>query len=319
MSEQQEAVTSQEGSRSPFPPQGGSGYATTWLVDEDLDALNRRIHDGVPDARLMDRARGYRDGIFNTFPAAQPAPTAKVLELGSGVGWIMEAVLERFPVQEIVGLDISENMIRRAQERFSDPRARFVLYDGFKIPFDEGYFDTVYSVAAMQHIEKHIAFLLFEELYRVLKPGGNAIIHLLAVDHIPGSSPSYHDECVNHVNNAPVHWHHYYSFDELLVLFSDVIGVDDLDLSYNDTSFWVHFSKATGQRYLRSDLPSLRFTQRLADHSASQTPAAGEAPVDVGGSEGPTTTAELGREFVARLLKDGKIWAGKFRDKARQR
>lgn len=95
-----------------------------------------------------------------------------MLELGSGVGWIMEAVLERFPVKEIVGLDISENMIRRAKERFSDPRARFVLYDGLRIPFEDGHFDTVYSAAALQHIEKHIAFLLFEELHRVLAPGG---------------------------------------------------------------------------------------------------------------------------------------------------
>lgn len=67
------------------------------------------------------------------------------------------------------GLDISANIIARAQERFSDPRARFVLYDGFHIPFPDDNFPVLYSVAAMQHIEKHIALLLFDELF-VLSP-----------------------------------------------------------------------------------------------------------------------------------------------------
>ena len=312
MSDQSAPVTDHDASPAPAP--GGSGYAATWLVDEDLEALNRRIHDGVPDEALMDRARGYRDGIFNTYPGARPPRTARVLELGSGVGWIMEAVLERFEVEEIVGLDISENMIRRAEERFSDPRARFVLYDGFKIPFDNGYFDTVYSVAAMQHIEKHIAFLLFEELYRVLAPGGHAVIHLLAIDHIPGSTPNYHDECMNHVNNAPVHWHHYYSFDELFVLFSDVIGVDELDLTYIDQSFWVHFSKQTGRRYLRAELPSLRFTPGLRTEAAVASGQGAPGPAAPAG-----TTAELGRAFMGQLLRDGRARVEKYRNKQRGR
>jgi ubiquinone/menaquinone biosynthesis C-methylase UbiE len=211
----------------------------------------------------MDRARGYRSLVFDTYPQARPRPDARVMELGSGVGWIMEAVIERFPLQEIVGLDISANMITRAQERFSHPSARFVLYDGFHLPFPDRYFDVVYSVAAAQHIEKHVAFLLFEELYRVLAAGGHGIVHLLAVDHIPKSEVTYHQECRNHIDGLATHWHHYYSFDELFVLFSEVIGVDDLDIRYQDDSFLVHFSKDTGRRYLDRGLPALRLPARL--------------------------------------------------------
>lgn len=236
------------------------GYATTWTVDDSLENLNLRIHDGVALEQLLDRARGYRDQLFNLFPEAGPAPSDTVLELGSGVGWIMQAMLERFPVKEIVGLDISANMIARAQERFADDRARFVLYDGFTIPFDDSSIPMMYSVAAMQHIEKHVAFLLFEELYRILAPGGHGIIHLLSVDHIPSADPNFHDECWNHVRNLPTHWHHYYSFDELFVLFADVIGVSDLDIVHEDVtnSFFVHFSKGTGRPFRRAELPSLR-------------------------------------------------------------
>ncbi len=303
--------SSQEESVTP-----ATAYAITWLADESLESISRRIHDGVPDELLMDRARGYRDWLFDTYPMAQPGADTRVMELGSGVGWIMEAVLERFPVREIVGLDISANMVKRAQERFSHPNARFVVYDGLNAPFEDGYFGTIYSVAAMQHIEKHVAFLLFEELYRILSVGGHAVIHLLAVDHIPDGVTAYRDECLNHVHNVPTHWHHYYSFDELFVLFSRVIGVDDLDITYEDASksFLVHFSKATERPYLRSELPALTFANRVGTGPGLSSP-----PFDnkTEPEDRPLTTAELGRHFAHQMLGDARVLAGRARAKFR--
>jgi ubiquinone/menaquinone biosynthesis C-methylase UbiE len=241
------------------------GYSTTWMVEESLDSLNERIHDRAPLDQLLDRANGYRDWMFNAVPEAAPPVGARMMELGSGVGWIMQAMLDAFPmVTELVGLDISANMIQRAQERFQHPAARFQLYDGLSMPFRDGYFDVVYSVAAIQHIEKHIAFLLFEEIHRILRNGGHALLHVLSVDHIRNTPWSYHDECVIHVENVPTHWHHYYSFDELLVLFSDSIGVTDLDIIYEPAgSFLVHFSKGSERRFRRPELPGLTYWGRL--------------------------------------------------------
>jgi ubiquinone/menaquinone biosynthesis C-methylase UbiE len=251
-----------EASRSDSP---ALGYAVTWLQPDDLDSLNARLHDGVPVDQLLNRARRYRDTLFSAFPEAAPQAGDRMLELGSGVGWIMEAMLERFSPREIIGLDISANMVARAQERFSDPRARFVLYDGRHMPFPDSEFQVLYSVAAMQHIEKHVAFLLFEELHRVLAVGGHAIIHLLSIDHLPRSALAYHDECLNHVDNVPTHWHHYYTFDELFLLFSDAIGVTELDIVPSDDfgSFLVHFSRTAGGRYRREELPALTFRARM--------------------------------------------------------
>jgi ubiquinone/menaquinone biosynthesis C-methylase UbiE len=295
------------------PTTAATAYAATWLADESLESVSSRIHDGVPAELLMDRARGYRDWLFDTYPMARPNSQTRVMELGSGVGWIMEAVLERFEVREIVGLDISANMVQRAQERFSHPRARFVVYDGFHAPFDDDHFDVIYSVAAMQHIEKHIAFLLFEELYRILSVGGHAVIHLLAVDHIPEGEITYHDECWNHVRDVPTHWHHYHSFDELFVLFSRVIGVADLDITYEEASksFLVHFSKGTGSPYLRPELATLTFSERLKAGPMPSTEAPGEAGTAM--EEPPATTSELGRQFARQVLADARKWASRAR------
>jgi ubiquinone/menaquinone biosynthesis C-methylase UbiE len=262
-------------------PSTSPTYAATWQADESLEELNERIHDGVPVDKLLDRARSYRDWLFGEFPEAAPGPGAAVMELGSGVGWIMQAMLEGYAFESITGLDISANMIKRAQERFSDPRACFVLYDGLTMPFPDGHFKVIYSVAAMQHIEKHAAFLLFEELHRCLAPGGHAIIHLLAVEHIPVAAVDYHTECLQHVHDEPTHWHHYYAFDELFVLFSEVIGASDLDLVYEEGSFLVHFSKGGANRYRRESLLAERHVARLAALAQPAVPAAQPAPEPV--------------------------------------
>ena len=244
------------------------GYKQAWVRPSTLEGLNKRIHDGVPLEQLAERAADRRDTFFELlFPYARPTEGARVLELGQGVGWIMESMLERYPIGEIVGLDVSPVMIESAQERWQDPRAKYVLYDGLHVPLDDDSFDNVYSVACLQHIEKHHAFLAMKELVRVLKPGGHGTLHLISIHHLPHSGRTYEEECWNHVNNVDAHWMHYYSFDEILVLFSHALGVTDLDIKYHRTSFWVHFSKGTERRFVSDEVERQSFVNRWVPES----------------------------------------------------
>jgi len=84
-------------------------YSAVWKRDESLDSLNKRIHDGVPSNQLSERAKNRCHLMFDDFfPYAKPKKLSRVMEFGSGVGWLMQHMLERFPVKEIVGLDISK-------------------------------------------------------------------------------------------------------------------------------------------------------------------------------------------------------------------
>jgi ubiquinone/menaquinone biosynthesis C-methylase UbiE len=197
------------------------------------------------------------------YPMASPQRGDRVLEVGSGVGWIMQATAEGYPdITEVVGLDISENMIKRAQERWTHPLARWVLYDGMHFPFEDDHFDVVYSCAALQHVEKHHAFFIFKEIDRVLKPGGHAVLHLLYTAVLSHNSTSFEEECRNHIENRrDAHWHHFYSYDELVEVFGNVLRVDDLDIRLDESisNLYVHFSKGTGRRFLRKDLPYIAY------------------------------------------------------------
>ncbi len=246
-------------------------YTSAWTRVEDLDTLNRRIHDGVPVDQLLARARGYRRTFFDDcFPFARPAAGASMMELGSGVGWIMEAMLERFPSTRLTGLDISQNMVRRARERFVDPRARFVVYDGGMFPFRDSVFDNIYSCATLQHIDKPVVFLLLAEMRRVLKPGGHATLHFLSVHQIGHDPEAFYRECVHQVRgDVDQHRHYYYSYDELFVIFNDLLQVDDLDIRHfpSPDNFFVHFSKGTGTRVRRPEVAELTYPQRTGRKS----------------------------------------------------
>jgi ubiquinone/menaquinone biosynthesis C-methylase UbiE len=240
-----------------------AAYKKTWVQASMLESLNERIHDGVPVEALGQRAAARRDLCFEElFPYARPAAGGRVLELGPGVGWIMEAMLARYPIAEIVGLDVSPVIIENAKARWSDPRASYVLYGGLRVPLADNSFDNIYSIACLQHIEKHHAFLVLKELVRLLKPGGHGTVHLLSVHHVQTTRASMEQESWKHVLDTNTHWMHYYSFDEIVVLFSYGLGVSDLDVKYWGTSFWVHFSKDTTPKFHCSDVEMQTFLKR---------------------------------------------------------
>ena len=80
---------------------------------------------------------------------------------------------------ELYGLDSSERMTRMAL-KYADKfkfTPHLVTADAVALPFQDRAFDYAVSVAAYHHIgQKQLRLKAFEELKRVLKPGGEAFI-----------------------------------------------------------------------------------------------------------------------------------------------
>jgi ubiquinone/menaquinone biosynthesis C-methylase UbiE len=199
--------------------------AQTWNTKKSLEDVTNTIHDGISDeAELAARADGYvRELLFGRFPQAMPPSGASVLEIGSGVGWIMEAMarnleVHRRPAQNITGLDIADNMIKYAHERMGNKKPfDFLLYDGVEIPLSDNSCDLVYSVAAMQHIPRPFLFNLFFEIKRILKSQRFAVMHVMSTDALPAQEKQHpwRLEVKNQISGANAHWHHFYTAKEL--------------------------------------------------------------------------------------------------------
>ncbi|ASJ00056.1 class I SAM-dependent methyltransferase [Thermococcus gorgonarius] len=100
----------------------------------------------------------------------------KVLDLACGVGGF-SFLLEDLGF-EVVGLDYSPSMIRKAREFARDKRSKveFVEGDAKNLPFRENSFDYVLFIDSLVHFEPKELNQIFREIARVLKPGGRFIL-----------------------------------------------------------------------------------------------------------------------------------------------
>ncbi len=132
------------------------------------------------DNESVFRDSGQRDvkivleGVEPLLPSHE-----KVLEIGCGVGRLLEPMAEHFRV--VSGVDISGEMVRQGRERLAQlPQIDFTEIDGTgSLPFASATFDFVYSFITFHHIpDKEIVRRYIQESQRVLKPGGIFRFHL---------------------------------------------------------------------------------------------------------------------------------------------
>ncbi len=95
-----------------------------------------------------------------------------ILDIGAGTGLLTALMLEKFPAAELTLLDISENMLAVARERFSDRKnVRYVVSDYSRSELG-GTYDIICSALSIHHLTTEDKCLLFHKIYAALKPGG---------------------------------------------------------------------------------------------------------------------------------------------------
>jgi SAM-dependent methyltransferase len=72
------------------------------------------------------------------------------------------------------GIDISPPTVRHARLAFRETALRCAVADVRELPFRDGCFDVIYSMGTIEHFDETERAV--EEMARVLKPGGRAIV-----------------------------------------------------------------------------------------------------------------------------------------------
>jgi SAM-dependent methyltransferase len=110
-----------------------------------------------------------------------PESRGRALDFGCGVGRLTRALSAHF--DEVVGVDVSEGMVRRARELNGDrPNLEFVVNAEPRLAkFETGSFDFVLSHIVLQHMPaRATAAAYVRELVRVTRPGGGLVFQLPA-------------------------------------------------------------------------------------------------------------------------------------------
>lgn len=96
------------------------------------------------------------------------APNANILDLCCGSGQTTQVLVQRSP--HVTGLDASPRSLRRAQRNV--PQATYVEAFAENMPLPDQTFDLVHTSAAMHEMAPDQLQQIFQEVNRVLKPGG---------------------------------------------------------------------------------------------------------------------------------------------------
>jgi len=103
------------------------------------------------------------------------APTDNVLDVGCGAGWLSRRLAKSVPEGRVVGMDISDEMIRHARRASVDfDNLMFVAGEVAQIPWQPNFFSHVISVESSYYWPDPAAGI--KDIFRVLGDGGSAWI-----------------------------------------------------------------------------------------------------------------------------------------------
>ncbi|MDR3365556.1 MAG: bifunctional demethylmenaquinone methyltransferase/2-methoxy-6-polyprenyl-1,4-benzoquinol methylase UbiE [Prevotellaceae bacterium] len=131
-------------------------------ISGQYDLLNRLLSLGVD--------RWWRQSMVKRVGRRKPQ---SVLDVATGTGDSAIA-LKKSGATRIVGVDISEQMLKQAQKKPTSAGIEFVKADGERLPFDDGCFDAVTISFGIRNFEHRRQGL--QEMRRVLKQNGLLLV-----------------------------------------------------------------------------------------------------------------------------------------------
>ena len=139
------------------------------------DALREEFNRWATSGRAATLEAHHRPLVEQMLPLMQVRPRDRILEIGCGEGWACRLLADIAAEGLVVGLDVSDEMIRNARARSAAHENLLLVWgDTEQIPWQENYFTHILSVESFYYIEDPERAL--QEVHRVLEPGGSVWI-----------------------------------------------------------------------------------------------------------------------------------------------
>ncbi len=125
-----------------------------WLEDE-------------PDPAFARRARIIFDNL-------NLSGNKKVLDVGCGRGFYLKVLAFCWPGLDLYGLDLKQKYLETAKHFLGKTPVHLLNGDATAMPFPDNFFDRVIASEILEHLKDDNKAI--EQIYRVLRPGGIALI-----------------------------------------------------------------------------------------------------------------------------------------------
>lgn len=158
-----------------------------WQTEETAQAWDSGENDQLP-------TRAEQQEILLSLLAATPIGDGAVLDLGVGSGLVADAVLDRLPDAQLVGVDFSEAMLELARRRLDRFGSRATVLRGDLSQLDELELPRVpyraaLSVQTMHHLSARDWAEAAKWTANIVEPGGLIVI----VDRVQIAEPLFRD------------------------------------------------------------------------------------------------------------------------------
>jgi demethylmenaquinone methyltransferase/2-methoxy-6-polyprenyl-1,4-benzoquinol methylase len=141
----------------------------------DFFGKSAPYYDTILDLLTFKQYAGFQKRALEMLA---PQSGEKILDLCSGTGrvasWIAQAVGEK---GEVVGMDITESMVRIAKERYGGLRNLIFLQRDATKPWEyQNYFDGIFTSFALHELPEKKRLWALEHSFRALKERGKMVI-----------------------------------------------------------------------------------------------------------------------------------------------
>jgi arsenite methyltransferase len=139
------------------------------------EQLKQEFNEWAEQGRGDEMERHHLPIFEPVLPIMNVQPSDRVLDLGCGSGWATRLVAKRFHPTKIVGIDISDEMVRRATEQSKEiANIEFLHGAAERIPLPDTSIDKIFSIESFYYWPDQMMGL--KEAKRVLAPGGKIFI-----------------------------------------------------------------------------------------------------------------------------------------------
>ncbi len=170
---------------------------STISVEKDLQTKYDAAYTGH---NVEWRALGARQKVEHIVELSETFSWNRVLEVGAGDGSILDLLDKHNFCKELYAVEISKSGIEQIEKRKLSALKEVKLFDGYKIPYEDKYFDLVVFSHVLEHVEFPRAILReiarvskyqIIEVPRDYKPNvDKRIAHFLAYGHISVYTPT---------------------------------------------------------------------------------------------------------------------------------
>lgn len=101
----------------------------------------------------------------------------KILDIGTGTGYLAFPLAERYPSSTVYGIDIADAIIAKNQEMVKEKgitNLQFMAFDGLQYPFEDESIDLMVTRYAFHHFPNVVDAI--QQMHKILRKGGRVMI-----------------------------------------------------------------------------------------------------------------------------------------------